>query len=278
MTALVQDGHYTGAIKRSRLVAGITLAETAYAGGLEVAAHAHPTLLFCSILDGAMTELRGRSGVLLSPGTLLVHPDHESHAHRFHENGARMFIMQLGTGWAERMANFGVSRPSAPADLHRSRANAIVGDMYSEFRVGDQASGLSIEGFALALLGELTRAQVQAERSGTPRWLERATELLHASVGDSVDMAAIAHQVGVHPVHLARSFRERFGATMGEYLRRLRVERARTQLVATTATLSQVALDAGFADQAHFTRVFKKLVGVTPGAYRAAAAPKSLKP
>ena len=278
MTAVVQDGHFTGAVKRSRLVAGITLAETAYAGGLEVAAHAHPTLLFCSMLSGAMTELRGPKGILLPTGTLLVHPDHEPHAHRFHEDGARMFIMQLGTGWAERMASFGVTRPTVPSDLHRSRANAIVGDIYSEFRTGDQASGLSIEGFALALLGELTRAQVTAERSGTPPWLERATELLHSSAGESVDMAAIAHEVGVHPVHLARSFRERFGATMGDYLRRLRVERARTQLLSTNTPLTQIALDAGFADQAHFTRVFKKLVGVTPGAYRAAQAPKVSRP
>ena len=272
MTAVMQDGHYTGAVKRSRLVAGITLAETAYAGGLEVASHAHPTLLFVTMLNGAMTELRGRKGVLLSPGTLLVHPAHEPHAHRFHEDGARMFIMQLGTGWAERMAAFGVTRPRSPSDLQRSRANAIIGDIYNEFRTADAASGLGIEGLALALLGELTRAQATAERSATPRWLERAAELLHASAGESVDMAAIAHEVGVHPVHLARSFRERFGSTMGEYLRRLRVERARAQLLSTNAPLTQIALDAGFADQAHFTRVFKKLVGVTPGAYRASAA------
>ena len=128
-----------------------------------------------------------------------------------------MFIMQLGTGWAERMAAFGVTRPRSPSDLQRSRANAIIGDIYNEFRTADAASGLGIEGLALALLGELTRAQATAERSATPRWLERAVELLHASAGESVDMAAIAHEVGVHPVHLARSFRERFGMSPRQY-------------------------------------------------------------
>lgn len=58
---------------------------------------------------------------------------------------------------------------------------------------------------------------------------------------------------------------------MGEYLRRLRVESAWRQLAITDKPLSVIALDAGFADQAHLTRVFESLMGVTPGAYRARA-------
>ena len=277
MSAVMQDGQYTGATRRSRHVAGITLAETVYRGGLEVGAHIHPTTLFFTMLEGAMTELRGQRGVLCSPGKLVMHPNDEPHAHRFHEDGARMFIIQLGSHWAERMAGFGVGRPASPMELQRSRANAIVGDLYHEFRVGDQASALSIEGFALTLLGELARASVQArpERGARPRWLEQAAEVLHSSQGQSVDMAAIAQEVGVHPVHLARGFKQFYGSTMGDYLRRLRVERARTQLLTSSKPLTQIALEAGFSDQPHFTRVFRRLVGVTPGAYRADGGPRT---
>jgi AraC family transcriptional regulator len=232
-----------------------------------------------------MTERRGRRSVLVEAGTLAVLPRDEPYAHRFDET-ARCFMVQLGAEWAERMRVLGAAEPATPAYLRRSKANAIATELYTEFRAGDDASRLVIEGYMLALLGELARAGARSarsdgrgERSPRPPWLVRATERLHAHLDDAIDadgggvsMAAIAAEVGVHPVHLARTFREHHGTTMGEYLRRLRVERARAQLAVTAKPLSQIALEAGFADQAHFTRVFRTVVGATPGAYRRAAA------
>ena len=271
MTLLVPDGQYTGATRRFRLVAGITLAETSYDGGLTIAAHAHPTTLVVLMLDGTMTEIRGRAGVPCPVGTLLVHPREEAHAHRWGEDGGRQFIMQLGTDWMQRMKTLGVIEPDSPIDLRQSRANAIAGELYAEFRQPDDASRLGIEGYALAMLGELTRARTRVERSARPPWLRRAADLLHASVGSSVEMADIAAEVNVSPIHLARSFKAHFGSTMSEYLRRLRVERAREQLLSTGKPLGQIAFEAGFADQPHFTRAFQQLVGATPGAYRRSA-------
>jgi AraC family transcriptional regulator len=268
MTALVPDGQFTGATRHFRLVAGITLAETTYTGGLTIAAHAHPTTLVVLMLDGSMTEFRGRAGLLCPVGTLLVHPREEPHSHVWNESGGRQFIMQLGTDWMQRMKTLGVTEPNSPVDLRQTRANAIAGELYAEFRQADDASRLGIEGYALAMLGELTRARMRVERSARPPWLRRAADLLHASAGASVEMADIAAEVNVSPVHLARSFKEHFGSTMSEYLRRLRVERAREQLLSSSKPLSQIAVEAGFADQAHFTRTFKQLVGATPGAYR----------
>ena len=268
MTTIMQDGQFVGATRRSRLVAGITLAETSYTGGLVVDEHVHPPTLISFPLDGAMMELRGRERVLCDAGTLLVHPRNEPHAHRWRPEGGRLFIVQLGVEWSERMRKFGIVEPTSPFDLRQTRANAIAGELYAEFLNADDASRLGIEGYALAMLGEFERARTRVERSARPAWLRRAVDLLHASADASVDMAAIAGEVNVSPVHLARSFRVHLGASMGEYLRRLRVERARAQLMTTSKPLSQIALEAGFADQAHFTRMFKRLVGVTPGAYR----------
>src|SRR5262249_21772677 len=75
---------------------------------------------------------------------------------------------------------------------------------------------------------------------------------------------AVAAAVGIHPVHLARVFRYHFGATLGDYVRRLRVEFAARQLITTEETLAGIALAAGFSDQSHFTRTFKRQTGMTP--------------
>ena len=57
--------------------------------------------------------------------------------------------------------------------------------------------------------------------------------------------------------------------TAGVYLREIRVQRAADALVRSSAPLAQIALDAGFADQSHFTRVFRTAYGVTPHRWRA---------
>jgi AraC family transcriptional regulator len=74
--------------------------------------------------------------------------------------------------------------------------------------------------------------------------------------------------VQVHPAHLSRAFRTHFKVSLGSYLRRLRLDWAREQLVHSAASLASVALAAGFADQSHFTRAFKRYTGLTPNTYR----------
>ena len=81
----------------------------------------------------------------------------------------------------------------------------------------------------------------------------------------------MARRAGVHAVHLSRAFRSHFGCTVGDYIRQLRVEHARKQMTHTSTPLVDIAADAGFSDQAHFTRIFKRLTGMTPGQYRARA-------
>ena len=82
-----------------------------------------------------------------------------------------------------------------------------------------------------------------------------------------MSVGELARAVGVHPGHLSRTFRERLGRTAGHYLEQLRVERA-CRLLVTEAPLVDVAMRSGFADQSHFTRTFRRSVGVSPGRYR----------
>ena len=73
----------------------------------------------------------------------------------------------------------------------------------------------------------------------------------------------------MHPVHLAREFRRFQRCTIGEYIRQLRIERACRQLHASDEPLATIASAVGFSDQSHFSRTFKRLIGMTPAGYRA---------
>jgi AraC-like DNA-binding protein len=109
-------------------------------------------------------------------------------------------------------------------------------------------------------------AGVAAE--GIPSWLKAARALLDEHCHESLRMSSIAAAVGVHPVHLSRVFRQRFGITMMEYRRRLRIARACAALAESRHPLSRVAHATGFSDHGHFTRAFRRAMGMTPSEYR----------
>ena len=81
-------------------------------------------------------------------------------------------------------------------------------------------------------------------------------------------MGEVARDAGVHPVHLARTFRRFFGCTPAEYLRSRRVEQAALLVRVTQRPLAEIALECGFFDQSHLTRAFARVLGVSPAAYR----------
>ena len=91
---------------------------------------------------------------------------------------------------------------------------------------------------------------------------------MHEHFRESFGLSDVAAIVGRHPVHLARTFRRHHGCSLGEYLRRIRLERAARALRDTDRPLVEVSLDAGFYDQAHFCRCFKAWASVSPGRYR----------
>lgn len=94
----------------------------------------------------------------------------------------------------------------------------------------------------------------------------RVLELIDAALDARLTIETLAREAGLSPAHFARAFRESIGLPPHQYLLVLRLERARRLLETTHASLTDIAQRAGFADQAHFTRLFKRAFGITPGA------------
>ena len=101
----------------------------------------------------------------------------------------------------------------------------------------------------------------------SPGARRRVLELIDARLDARLSIGALAKEAGLSPSHFARAFKETTGSAPHQYLLTQRLERARRLLDAPDATISDVALRTGFADQAHFTRVFRREFRTTPGAY-----------
>jgi AraC-like DNA-binding protein len=106
--------------------------------------------------------------------------------------------------------------------------------------------------------------------------ISRALSATLAYVDDHLDQPLripdLAGRAGLSPFQFDQRIRTLFGLSAGQYLSRLRIDRACDRLRHTDAPLSELALECGYADQAAFTRQFHKSVGLTPGAYRVARA------
>jgi AraC family transcriptional regulator len=152
------------------------------------------------------------------------------------------------------------------------RHPGIAGDalrVARELEDADDLSGLVVDGLVQAMLATAVRREgTRRFHAATPRWLLLAQELAHAQFRERVGLTQIAAAVGVGASHLAREFRAHFGMTLGEYMRRLRVEWVADQLARTSMTLSEIGIAAGFSDQSHLTREFRRRFGISPGAWR----------
>lgn len=96
----------------------------------------------------------------------------------------------------------------------------------------------------------------------------RASAYIQAHLDDSLRLGVVAALVTRSPSYFARAFRSTFGCSFQQYVIERRVERAGRLMLSTDRSLSMIALDCGLADQAHLTRLFKRLTGETPSQWR----------
>jgi AraC family transcriptional regulator len=257
-----------GEITKSRQVAGFVLTETTYTPGVRTPRHSHEFGFLYTVLDGGFTESLGRTVRESQPLTLALRPGGEPHSHGSDTRGAR--LLNLYPICLDRFESSSHIL-SEPHDLRGAAVPWLVSRLYREFDRADAASSLAIEGLALEILAEAARTPGGNQERVPPRWLEQTRDLIHDQYLGDVALNALAEVAGVHPSHLARAFRAQYGFTVGEYVRHLRVEFACRAISRSDAPLAAIALDAGFADQSHFTKTFRRVMGVTPSQFRAAS-------
>jgi AraC family transcriptional regulator len=257
-----------GDVVRWRRLNGLLLAEVEYEAGQRIHRHVHAYARFVLILSGSLTEIRrDEEAMTYGPSTLLFRRAGEPHSYQVHDDGARCLIVDLDPAWIGR------ARAQAPvlvssAWFRRGLLLHLAHRLYGEFRLRDDVSRLAIESLALGVLAEASRrARAGAERLA-PHWLSVAMAIVEQQFAERLLLTTVAQRAGVHPVHLARTFRRVYRTTFASYVRQVRVDFARRQLAGPTA-LSEIAGAAGFCDQSHFSRCFKRYTGLTPAEYRA---------
>ena len=250
------------------MVAGPFLVTNAWFAARDVLPpHHHDRTVVGITISGEWDSVVGRRTLDNRPGHVHTEPAGDTHSNHFGARGAHVVIVQPDPAATELLAP-SVRLLSEVHQLMPGGARTLGGRLVAELSHPDDLSPMAIEAGCLELL---TSASRQARESrGTPIWLGRVVEFLHAEFRHAPALTEVARVAGVHPSHLVREFKRVYGETPAARLRRLRVESTVTQVTATDDSLSEIAAAAGFADQSHFTRHFRRHFGLSPLAYRRA--------
>ena len=253
-------------LNRLRLSA-LTLTETLHAPDSRIPPHTHSAASICLTLAGQGIEVVNGVRIVAEPGGVIMLGPRVKHSNQFGPAPHRSFMIELEEKWLASCRH--VSRLfEAYRHFPRGPVSALALRIFHESRVKDTVAPIIVEGLMLEMLGHASRSLVRPP-ARLPDWLTQARDLLHGRFNDSINLMEIANTVGVHPTHLARSFKKHYRTTVGEYLRRLRLDWATRQLSETDESIAEIASAAGFYDQSHFSHLFKQHTGFTPAEFRA---------
>ena len=201
----------------------------------------------------------------------MYHPAGDLHAAAVLEPDTHAFNIEVTARWQERAHQAATWQPlSRWGD--RAALTRLVVRIFRETRRADAARGLAIDESMLEVAGLIAGAGGAARRVPRP-WLAPVIDQLRGADDAPPSIATLAAHVGVNPSTLYRVLRGVLGCAPSEYVRGVRVQRACEALLSTQEPIGRIAHDCGFYDHAHFTRTFARLVGMTPGAYRALLRP-----
>lgn len=243
----------------------LNVQKAVYPFGFELSRHHHEEPRFVVVLQGTFSESSEfQNNRICKPSTLIFRPAGEKHSNFFDTGPAACVSVSLGRRWLDR-ASSGTIDWEAPHSFDEPAVLRLGVELHRELVHPDSISSLAVESIVLEL-GVLTQ---RAKRQGAPSdWLRRVAGIIRDRFLEDLTVRSLAQTVAVHPAHLARAFRQQFGCTPAESVRRLRIRHACELMLSTDLPLSEVALSCGFCDQSHFSRLFKRLLGTTPAQYR----------
>ena len=240
---------------------------TDYQPGVRHPAHQHDCLHLSLVLSGCVAE--AVNGVTEYAGALSIVAKDAGvvHADQFGPTGAKLARLTLPSGTIGELIDDPRRAPSWQWKHHPDIAKSFL-------RLVRRASaGVTVfssdDPDLLDILALLTVRPASSPKGRPPGWLEQIMSDLRHSWRPGLTVRDVARVAGVHPVYLARSVRRWYGTGVGKELRRLRFRRAVAAIAGSRATISSVAHETGFSDEAHLCRSFKQSLDISPRRYRA---------
>jgi AraC-like DNA-binding protein len=259
----LEKGTYSGRVLDLSQADGLLAGATSYQDGDDSAlAHFHENPHLSFVLQGGGIEKRGYSEVERSPGQIMFF-----HAGEPHQSISKLFPAKNinleieSTFLRENATTESIVNSSI---IKNPNAKFIMLKIYKELLAEDNFSACSIK---MLLLNLIHTGSGREPRTDPPAWMNIVSELLNDRWNENLTLNDLAAAARVHPITISKYFPKYFSCTLGEYMRRLKIERSLYLIKASSFSLTEIAFECGFSDQSHFTRTFKNLTGFLPNRY-----------
>ncbi|MRG45535.1 helix-turn-helix domain-containing protein [Chitinophaga sp. SYP-B3965] len=251
----LERSRYLGTNVHSFSTGGLTISETIYHQKVFEGWHCHENHHITLILKGGNREQRKQEEITASPGAILRYNEGELHRNMHTQHPSRNINLEIEDAFLSRFQlNF--SHLQHSPDLKLSLLK-----IYQESKIAGPSSQTSIEAMLLHLFSN-------KGSKNRPPWIDQLRNLLHDRWNESLSLQELSTLIDIHPVTISKYFPRYFSCTLGEYMRKLRVEKAVDLMKEEQMSLTELAYHCGFFDQSHFIRAFKTCTGFRPKEYQ----------
>jgi AraC family transcriptional regulator len=263
----LEKGKFYGNSKNQFQVNGLTIVESEFYHYTNCPLHYHQNAHFAFTTKGNLIETHRKKQIQLYAGFLMYNCSQEPHCNSRYSDIVSALHIDIDTNWFKKY-DINSSLIEGVLEIRNPILKNIFHNIFKEVKFFDNASYLAIEGMVLQSMNEMIGAN-RLQTSGKAAWVFKTKDLLYARYNEKLSLDEIALEMNIHPVYLCQQFHIHFHCSIGEYIRKIRIEKA-VELIFNKPhiSLTEIAYACGFSDQSHFIRLFKKNIGATPLAFR----------
>jgi AraC family transcriptional regulator len=242
---------------------GISLIQTEHNEKTFEGWHSHKNAHITLFLKGGTIEKRKNETISVSPGTILFYHSDELHLNQNTIFPSKNINIEIDERYFDE---FEINEDILKnATANKIKTKLLILKIYKESLINDAFSNDSIN---MLLSYSLSNKNYSDNFSKCPSWVKIIYELLNDCWNENPSLTHLSKTLDINPISISKHFPKYFGATLGEYMRKLKVNRSIQLINQTPESLTKIGFECGFSDQSHFIRTFKEETGFLPKDFR----------
>ena len=257
MSIRLAQGQYFGEDLQSLASAFYQIHVNKYKPGQEIVKHHHENNYLSLLVQGQYLEKGNTAENLIGAGDLVFRPYDYDHANVFNEKEGICFNIEIKKNWKD-FVDFDFNIPAKTTIYKAGSLPAVYRLLHSVLNNADQDTCQEA-----ALDCFLDFAQGSPISSRLP-WVSKIVKILENETDVHHSIQSLSERVYIHPIYLARAFKEKTGFTIGEFQVRAKVQKACSLLFKSSYSVAEIAFLSGFCDAAHLINTFQRVFSSSP--------------
>lgn len=263
----LESGRFYGISRKHFHLDGLTIVDSGFNNYTGCPWHYHENAHFAFTTRGHLVETHKKKQIRLSPGSLLYNHSDEPHYNSGYSEYVSALHVDIDATWFKKY-DINFSGIEGATEIRNPVIKNIFFNLLKEIKDFHSTPHLSIECLVVQSINEMMQDNFLVAK-GKPSWIFRMRDLLYDRYSENISLKEIASEINLHPVYLCQQFPIYFHCTFGDYIRKIKIEKAVGLMFSSPQlSLTYIGNACGFSDQSHFIRLFKKNIGIAPLAFR----------